>query len=161
MTACAAVLGLSEDIKAELLELGICDVLIPLTASPSVEVQGNAAAALGNLSSKTDDYSAFARVWDQPAGGMHAYLARFLESPDTTFQHIAVWTLVQLLESCDPTLERQIRDSPRLLPLVRALASDDGSAPAAPNDGGSDDEGEDEIRQLARKTLEFLAEDSA
>lgn len=24
---------------------------------------------------------------------------RFLESQDTTFQHIAIWTLVQLLES--------------------------------------------------------------
>ena len=33
--------------------MGICDVLIPLTASPSVEVQGNSAAALGNLSSKS------------------------------------------------------------------------------------------------------------
>jgi vacuolar protein 8 len=32
--------------------LGICEVLIPLTNSPSVEVQGNSAAALGNLSSK-------------------------------------------------------------------------------------------------------------
>jgi len=32
--------------------MGICEVLIPLTNSPSVEVQGNSAAALGNLSSK-------------------------------------------------------------------------------------------------------------
>lgn len=75
MTACAAVLGLSgtsmlflifqgahltlrlfpaEDIKSELLDMGICEVLIPLTASPSVEVQGNSAAALGNLSSKSE-----------------------------------------------------------------------------------------------------------
>jgi len=76
MTACAAVLGLSgtsgvelthfrdrtdcvpvspptEDIKTELLDMGICDVLIPLTNSPSVEVQGNSAAAIGNLSSKS------------------------------------------------------------------------------------------------------------
>lgn len=36
--------------------MGICDVLIPLTASPSVEVQGNSAAALGNLSSKSKLY---------------------------------------------------------------------------------------------------------
>lgn len=34
--------------------MGICEVLIPLTASPSVEVQGNSAAALGNLSSKSE-----------------------------------------------------------------------------------------------------------
>lgn len=44
----------AEDIKSELLDMGICEVLIPLTASPSVEVQGNSAAALGNLSSKSE-----------------------------------------------------------------------------------------------------------
>ena len=47
----------------------------------------------------TDDYSAFNDVWDKPDGGMHKYLHRFLTSPDATFQHIAVWTIVQLLES--------------------------------------------------------------
>jgi len=46
-----------------------------------------------------DDYSAFNDVWDKPDGGMHQYLFRFLSSPDATFQHIAVWTIVQLLES--------------------------------------------------------------
>ena len=101
--------------------MGICEVLIPLTDSASSEVQGNSAAALGNLSSKggvtipsvvydisclpldgrttSDDYSAFNEVWDKPEGGMHKYLYRFLTSPDATFQHIAVWTIVQLLES--------------------------------------------------------------
>lgn len=102
--------------------MGICEVLIPLTNSPSSEVQGNSAAALGNLSSKgmnavraedrvklislvpdgrsaSDDYSAFNDVWDKPDGGMHQYLYRFLTSIDATFQHIAVWTIVQLLES--------------------------------------------------------------
>jgi hypothetical protein len=49
--------------------------------------------------SPTDDYSAFNEVWDKPDGGMHKYLHRFLTSPDATFQHIAVWTIVQLLES--------------------------------------------------------------
>jgi vacuolar protein 8 len=43
---------MSDDLKPQLLEMGICEVLIPLTNSPSVEVQGNSAAALGNLSSK-------------------------------------------------------------------------------------------------------------
>ena len=47
----------------------------------------------------TDDYSAFNDVWDKPDGGMHRYLYRFLTSTDATFQHIAVWTIVQLLES--------------------------------------------------------------
>jgi len=101
--------------------MGICEVLIPLTNSPSVEVQGNSAAALGNLSSKgtsfknvilnldpdifpdsrtsAEDYAAFNDVWDKPEGGLHTYLYRFLTNPDPTFQHIAVWTIVQLLES--------------------------------------------------------------
>jgi vacuolar protein 8 len=41
-----------DELKGQLLEMGICEVLIPLTNSPSSEVQGNSAAALGNLSSK-------------------------------------------------------------------------------------------------------------
>jgi vacuolar protein 8 len=52
MTAAIAVLALSDDLKIDLLNLGVFDVLIPLTHSPSIEVQGNSAAALGNLSSK-------------------------------------------------------------------------------------------------------------
>lgn len=52
MTAAIAVLALSDDLKSHLLNLGVCNVLIPLTQSPSIEVQGNSAAALGNLSSK-------------------------------------------------------------------------------------------------------------
>lgn len=41
-----------DELKSELLDMGICKVLIPLTKSSSIEVQGNSAAALGNLSSK-------------------------------------------------------------------------------------------------------------
>lgn len=52
MTAAIAVLALSDDLKPHLLSLGVADVLIPLTDSESIEVQGNSAAALGNLSSK-------------------------------------------------------------------------------------------------------------
>ena len=43
---------LADELKGQLLKMGICEVLIPLTNSPSLEVQGNSAAALGNLSSK-------------------------------------------------------------------------------------------------------------
>lgn len=52
MTAAIAVLALSDELKKDLLNLGVFDVLIPLTDSESIEVQGNSAAALGNLSSK-------------------------------------------------------------------------------------------------------------
>ena len=41
-----------DELKPRLLKLGICQVLLPLTYSTSIEVQGNSAAALGNLSSK-------------------------------------------------------------------------------------------------------------
>lgn len=178
----------AEDIKTELLDLGILEVLIPLTNSPSVEVQGNSAAAIGNLSSKTDDYSAFSAVWTEPEGGLHGYLVRFLESDDTTFQHIAIWTLVQLLESqgdlrllspsCgtpwadipghfpDATLEQHIRSSKHLLPLVSRLSS----APLPPSDAsvssGADDDdagtdgGEREIVELARTAMELIEEGS-
>jgi vacuolar protein 8 len=47
-----AAIALSDELKSHLLQLGVFEVLIPLTKSPSVEVQGNSAAALGNLSSK-------------------------------------------------------------------------------------------------------------
>lgn len=52
MTAAIAVLALSDELKTHLLKLGVFDVLLPLTDSESLEVQGNSAAALGNLSSK-------------------------------------------------------------------------------------------------------------
>jgi len=174
MTACVAVLALSDELKGQLLEMGICEVLIPLTNSPSSEVQGNSAAALGNLSSKdgrtaTDDYSAFNDVWDKPDGGMHRYLYNFLTSPDATFQHIAVWTIVQLLESGDPQLISNIRNSGLLNPPIRQLASSRTPTPSssigtprshhsasqsyADTEGG---EGQGEIQLLARRILEFV-----
>lgn len=89
----------------------------------------------------TDDFTAFNEVWDKPDGGMHKYLYRFLTSSDQTFQHIAVWTIVQLLESggahfsrilhfaghdrtlADPQLLSNIRGSNILIPNIRQLAS--------------------------------------
>ena len=55
MTAAIAVLALSDELKLHLLKIGVFDVLIPLTDSGSIEVQGNSAAALGNLSSKSNE----------------------------------------------------------------------------------------------------------
>lgn len=43
---------LADELRSQLLDMGVCKILIPLTKSSSVEVQGNSAAALGNLSSK-------------------------------------------------------------------------------------------------------------
>jgi vacuolar protein 8 len=173
MTACVAVLALSDELKGQLLEMGICEVLIPLTNSPSSEVQGNSAAALGNLSSKdgrtaNDDYSAFNEVWDKPDGGMHKYLYRFLSSPDATFQHIAVWTIVQLLESGDPQLISNIRTSNMLIPNIRNLAMSRSSTPSSsagtPHSHHSGHsyqetdtgEGQGEIQLLGRRILDFV-----
>jgi len=157
MTACIAVLALSDDLKPRLLHLGICNVLIPLTNSPSVEVQGNSAAALGNLSSKVQDYTPFINVWEAPAGGLHGYLTRFLDSQDTTFQHIAVWTIVQFLEGGDPGLVQNIAASTTILPAITRLA-ESGASFSDNEELHSDEEGSDEgeIVELARKTLAIL-----
>ncbi|GHJ84732.1 hypothetical protein NliqN6_1134 [Naganishia liquefaciens] len=165
MTACVAVLALSDDLKPQLLEMGICEVLIPLTNSPSVEVQGNSAAALGNLSSKAaEDYAPFNAVWNQPDGGLHTYLVRFLGSSDQTFQHIAVWTIVQLLEAEDETLTNNIRSSPILLSLIKQLsAAAPGSQDGSPRHGSVSDDDEEstgesgasEIAALARRILDL------
>jgi hypothetical protein len=44
------------------------------------------------------DYKPFIRVWTEPDGGLRGYLEAFLKSEDKTFQHIAIWTIVQFLE---------------------------------------------------------------
>lgn len=122
--------------------MGILEVLIPLTASDSVEVQGNSAAAIGNLSAKADDYSKFNEVWLQPEGGLHGYLVRFLESQDRTFQHIAVWTIVQFLEGGDPKLASSIKSSNQLLPFVEKLitnSSSNGNGTTTTNEGITED----------------------
>ncbi|KAF8140058.1 vacuolar protein 8 [Boletus edulis] len=182
MTACVAVLALSDELKGQLLEMGICEVLIPLTNSPSSEVQGQQCCCSGQSvfqgvlersisdgRTATDDYSAFNEVWDKPDGGMHRYLYSFLTSPDATFQHIAVWTIVQLLESGDPQLISNIRNSGLLNPPIRQLASSRTPTPTssigtprshhsasqsyADTEAG---EGQGEIQLLARRILEFV-----
>jgi vacuolar protein 8 len=81
---------------------------------------------------------------------MHKYLHRFLTSQDATFQHIAVWTIVQLLESggqylkiplrvkcstklllSDPQLISNIRTSNILIPNIRNLATSRTTSPAS------------------------------
>lgn len=154
MTAAIAVLALSDELKPNLLNLGVFDVLIPLTESESIEVQGNSAAALGNLSSKVGDYSLFLSSWTTPSGGIHGYLVRFLSSGDATFQHIAIWTLLQLLESEDASLLKAIKDSKDVLSMVRDISerpieSGDEGDPADSEDG------ENEVINLARRCLEL------
>lgn len=151
MTAAIAVLALSDELKSKLLNLGVFDVLIPLTDSESVEVQGNSAAALGNLSSKVGDYTIFVKNWTEPNGGIHGYLNRFLASGDPTFQHIAIWTLLQLLESEDRKLINQISGAQDVKKMIQSISEKNIES----DDEG--EEGEGEVVALARRSLELLA----
>lgn len=128
MTACLAVLALGDGLKGTMLEAGVAEALIPLTSAESVEVQGNAAAALGNLSSKVGSYDPFVKVWDSPAGGIHGFLARFLSSGEPTFEHIAVWMVLQLLEGGDSRLRSAFLEANDVLSGIDKLAGRDVSS---------------------------------
>ncbi|TLD08776.1 uncharacterized protein PgNI_06914 [Pyricularia grisea] len=151
MTAAIAVLALADDLKLILLSLGVMDVLLPLTQSTSIEVQGNSAAALGNLSSKVGDYSMFIQCWTEPAGGIHGYLSRFLASGDATFQHIAMWTLLQLLESEDKKLVAQVGKSEDIVEMIKGIANQ-----PVDSDNEYDDDDEGEVVNLGQRCLELL-----
>ncbi|MCJ1479393.1 Vacuolar protein 8 [Lambiella insularis] len=151
MTAAIAVLALSDELKSHLLRLGVFDVLIPLTDSESIEVQGNSAAALGNLSSKVGDYSIFIQSWTEPNGGIHGYLNRFLASGDSTFQHIAIWTLLQLLESEDKKLVSLISKSEDVIQMLKTISEQN-----VESDNEDADDGEAEVVALARRALQVL-----
>jgi vacuolar protein 8 len=169
MTAAIAVLALSDELKPHLLSLGVFDVLIPLTASDSIEVQGNSAAALGNLSSKgkysleipafgsntmaVGDYSIFIKDWTEPDGGIHGYLKRFLDSGDPTFQHIAIWTLLQLLESEDKDLVKLIGQSKEIVAKIKDISDKN-----VESDDEEGEDGEGEVVALAKRSLELLGE---
>ncbi|KAL1590180.1 Vacuolar protein 8 [Cladosporium halotolerans] len=155
MTAAIAVLALSDELKPHLLKLGVFDVLIPLTKSESIEVQGNSAAALGNLSSKVGDYTLFLESWNQPSGGIHGYLSRFLDSHDATFQHIAIWTLLQLLESNDQKLLDSINQADDVMRMVREIS--EKTVESEDEGEGSEDGGEGEVVALARRCLELAS----
>lgn len=162
MTACIAVLALSDDLKPKLLETGVMDNLIKLTHSPSIEVQGNSAATIGNLSFKTGDYSAFRIRWTSPNGGIHDYLARFLQRDYITFVHIATWTLVQFLESDDAELKQLIVNSSDLREMIAAVTRRDFSQESLQEDpddsaaSGVAPNGEPEVLILARQALEMF-----
>lgn len=112
--------------------------MIRLAFSPYSEVKSNSGVALGNLSSRDsrtgyDDYSAFNRVWDGPGSGMHGFLFHFLTNADPLFQHVAVWTIVQFLESGDPKLISNIHSSPLLVPHIEQLATSHVRSPSSPS----------------------------
>lgn len=129
MTACLAVLALGDELKSTLFDLGIIDVLVPLTRANNIEIQGNSAAALGNLSSKVSNYDPFVKAWESPAGGIKGFLVAFLTSHEPTFEHIATWMILQLLESEDKRLKAAFLDSPEILNSIRKLAAKEPGDP--------------------------------
>ena len=101
------------------------------------------------------DYSVFAQNWTEPNGGIHGYLNRFLASGDPTFQHIAIWTLLQLLESEDKKLINLISKSEDIIQMIKTIS--DKSVESDDEDG---EDGEGEVVALARRSLELLGKGS-
>ena len=97
------------------------------------------------------DYTIFIQNWTQPEGGIHGYLRRFLASGDPTFQHIAIWTLLQLLESEDDRLLELISKSNEIVRMVTDI-----SERAIESDDEDNEDGEGEVVSLARHCLEIL-----
>lgn len=76
---------------------------------------------------------------------------RFLASGDPTFQHIAIWTLLQLLESEDKKLIDLISKAEDIIKMIRDI----GDKELASDDEEGED-GEGEVVALARRSLELL-----
>lgn len=99
------------------------------------------------------EYSIFLKYWTQPSGGIHGYLKRFVASGDPTFQHIAIWTLLQLLESGDKQLIDLISQSDDIVRVIKAIADRN-----VESDDEETEDGEGEVVALARSCLEFLGQ---
>jgi vacuolar protein 8 len=97
------------------------------------------------------DYTIFIQNWTEPAGGIHGYIRRFLASGDPTFQHIAIWTLLQLLESEDDRLIELIGKSSEVVTMVTEIADRN-----IESDDEDNEDGEGEVVTLARRCLELL-----
>ena len=97
------------------------------------------------------DYSIFVKDWTEPNGGIHGYLNRFLASGDPTFQHIAIWTLLQLLESEDKTLVELISNAADVIKMIRTIADK-----KVESDDDEGEDGEGEVVALANRSLELL-----
>lgn len=104
------------------------------------------------------DYRIFLKHWDEPNGGFHGYLKRFLNSGDPTFQHIAIWTLLQLLESEDAPLLKRIAQSDEMAQMVAGIAERSIESEGDDDDDAEEEgEGEGEIIRLARSCLDLMS----
>ena len=122
ISACFAILALADNSKIELLDSNILEALIPMTFSKNQEVSGNAAAALANLCSRINNYARIVESWETPGDGIRGFLIRFLRSEYPTFEHIALWTILQLLESYDETVLKLIKGNKEIIKNIRHLS---------------------------------------
>lgn len=99
------------------------------------------------------DYSIFVQNWNEPNEGIHGYLTRFLQSGDATFQHIAVWTLLQLFESEDKSLIGLIGKAEDIIEHIRSIASRQVESEPDP-----EEEDEGEVVNLSQRCLELLGQ---
>ncbi|KAI8072186.1 vacuolar protein 8 [Gilbertella persicaria] len=156
MTAAIAVLALSDELKQRLLGMGILDVLVELTSNKNLEVEGNSAAAIGNLSSKVNDYTPFVNAWNTPSGGLEKFLIQFLsDQQDIAFQHIGIWTIEQFLDGKDERLMSLIAHSTAITHSVERIVKE-GQSPKA--EQGADDGDDGDIYGLAKRVLNTLNE---
>ncbi|ODQ57577.1 hypothetical protein WICANDRAFT_80909 [Wickerhamomyces anomalus NRRL Y-366-8] len=160
ISACFAILALADDLKIKLLDLGLVEVLIPLTFSNNGEVCGNAAAALANLCSRINDYRQIISSWETPNEGILGFLIRFLSSENPTFEHIALWTILQLLESGNNDVTNLIKENENLISAIKKLA--DANFSASQNNANfmnSQDQFEDpkiELYNLTQQILQYV-----
>ena len=105
------------------------------------------------LTATVGDYTIFVENWADPNGGIHGYLKRFLASGDATFQHIAIWTLLQLLESEDQKLINIVAKSKDIIDMVKTI-----SDKHVESDEEEGEDGEGEVVALAHRSLELLGQ---
>ncbi|CCH57932.1 hypothetical protein TBLA_0A01330 [Henningerozyma blattae CBS 6284] len=122
ISACFAILALADVSKLDLLDAGILDALIPMTFSDNQEVSGNAAAALANLCSRINNYEKILDAWESPSTGIRGFLVNFLNSNYATFEHIALWTILQLLESHNARVLELVKNDTELIDGVKKMA---------------------------------------
>lgn len=156
ISACFAILALADDLKPKLYESRIIDVLIPLTFSENGEVCGNSAAALANLCSRvTNEHKDYIlENWRLPSDGVHGFLLRFLRSGSATFEHIALWTILQLLESNNAEIQVLIKEDEKILSGIRLL--NDAQLNSAQPDVGEFDDPRVELFNLTQQILQIL-----
>lgn len=104
------------------------------------------------------DSSAFVRCWSKPAGGLEKYFQDFLNSKDETFQHIAVWTVLQLLESDEEVMPRLIRTNKRIVESLQQIAAQEEAQKSATGEYVDEDDADTDISALASRCLELLEE---